>query len=232
MAHLGHCGGESGKTLPSPVNAIGIVLEHEDGTIEARLAVRSDTVEAATPVAASDVELAVGSQRYPLEGEPGHYRTELTDVGYDPEVPFTLGFSIDSETASERGVYDGRFTMSSHGPWDRPEAWLEGDQLLWSPGGLPVYVEVRGEDGGTIWRNFEPFAETPDYQAMAPGGLVLPAEAFSGLDEHEALVCAVEAMGRDELSASPQHVTKDVGAEGELGWLSGMVVGRCARLTL
>lgn len=230
MAHEGGCHGEPGATRPSPVNAIGMVLEHADGTVEARLSVRSDTVESATPVRARDVALSTGADRHPLEGDAGSYAALLDGVAYEPEVPFTLSFSVDGATAREHRIYAGRFSMSAHGPWDRPQAWLEERELFWTPGGLPAYVEVRDAGGDIVWQRFDPFAEAPDFDAMAPGGATLPDAAIA--EGSVVVVCAVEAMGRDELAAAPQHVTIDVDLEGRLGWLSGMVVGRCTSLAL
>lgn len=230
MAHEGGCHGEAGATRPSPVNAIGMVLEHDDGSIEARLSVRSDTLEPAVPVAANDVVLSRGADRFALAGKEETYATTVDEIGYEPEMPFTLGFALSAAGARDGRVYAGRFAMSAHGPWERPVAWLEGHELLWTPGGLPAYVEVRDASGERTWRSFDPSAEAPDYAALVPGGMRLPDHAFSGEDVHEILVCAVEAMTRDQLTASTQHVTVGVDAEGQLGWLSGMVVGRCVTL--
>ena len=128
------------------------------------------------------------------------------------------------------GTVLGRFAMTAHGPWDRPEAWLDGDELLWSPAGLPVYVEIHDDVGEITWQSFDPLAESPDYAAIVPGGMTLPADGFSGSGAHQILVCAVGVMRRDQLMASTLHVTEGVDAEGQLGWLSGMVVGRCTTL--
>ena len=232
MAHEGGCHGEPGQTRPSPVNAIGMVLEHADGTIDARLTLRSDTVAAAVPVAGTDVTLSRGDVSVVLEGEPGSYAAAVDELDYEPELPFTMGFTIGAAAAREASVYAGRFTLSAHGPWERPDAWLEGNDLFWTPGGLPAYVEVRDRTGTRLWQSFDPQAADPDYEALATGGMRLPHEVLPGAMEGVVVVCAVERMGRDELTSAPQHVAADVVAEGQLGWLSAMIVGRCTHVAV
>jgi hypothetical protein len=237
MAHEGGCHGEAGDTPPSPVNAIGMVLELEDGVTRATLGLRSDTTTAADPVAGRAVSLSQGPQAWAMpEVAAGLHVVELADAEPTP-TPYRITFEVDQATAEQTHVVAGSFAMEMHGPVDRPEVWFEpvgqGIDVMWAPGGLEVIVEVVDAGDEVTWSNLSLFADDPGWSAVGPGGrLALPDEAFPVTGTYRVRVCAVEVLRRDDLSVSPQHLSTEAAVEGQLGWLSGMIVGRCSAATL
>ncbi|MEZ4444298.1 MAG: hypothetical protein R3B72_34815 [Polyangiaceae bacterium] len=231
MGHEGGCHGEPGPALPSPVNALGCVVQREDGTLDATLWLRSDT--SGSPVAlagASAVELLSDGERVALvAGEAGIYRAEA-----HPDTTLaatqTLSFDLGREVADDYGVYSGSFSMAMHAPMDRPGGWLEeatGESgvVMWTPA-LPAVVEVLDTEGAVLWSSLDAWSAVPWWDSLAMPGLEVPLAGAVTIR-----LCGVESLTRDELRGSPStqelHLGEDAVVEGQLGSLSGMIVGRC-----
>jgi hypothetical protein len=240
MAHEGGCHGEPGPLRPSPINAIGIVLEPEGGPVEARLWLRSDTVASAVPVSgAAEVELRANGTAWRLDEEAaGRYTTRASVEGDGLAPSYSLAFRLDPDVADDTSVYAGSFLMTSHGPQDRPDLWLDDPptdaaslELNVSAGGLPLWLDVLDAEGVATWTNFTPFAADSPWPSLdRDSPVALPADAFPHPGSYTIRACALDVLHRDDVGATPQHLGGDDHLEGQLGWLSGMAVGRCTSL--
>ncbi len=249
--HVGHCSGE--EPAPRwPAHVIAWVLEHEDGAIEARVVAFSSATSGAGALPLDDVSITGGAERWPLDANAtGAYEAVLetadgAGLAYDPATTFVVEVAVGEGVAADHLVRPGRLTLAAHGPHERPSfRWLsaprdgEAAELAWDPAGRPAYVEVRDPEGHRRWANLEaPRAEQswslPAGQLTIPAGVIAPGDVV--------VACGCEVARRDDLGAAgesaprpqgiapaPQHL-EDVRMEGALGWLSGVVVGRCRTL--
>ncbi len=222
--HNGGCHADDAPPLPSPVNAVATVLEHEDGVVEAQLSLWSRSVIPAAHVEGAGEVTVDGIAM--TEIAPGRFRARLDDDHGDSH---TFSFVVSAATARRYHIHGGRFRLAMHGPLDRPDAWLDGDTVRWTPAGMPALVQLlRGQE--PIYASFDGARvdlDSEDWRALAPADAwPLPPEALAEADRVR--VCGVEVRRRDDFAgADPQHLGQDDALEGRLGWLSGAIVGRC-----
>jgi hypothetical protein len=229
--HNGGCHADDGEPLPSPVDAIALLLVDHDGSAEVGLTLLS---RALVPAEHVDGAVEVTFDGAPLEAAAAGIWTS-SSYGDAPSHAFAFGIGVD--VARRYHVYPGSFAMTVHGPTQAPTVWIDGARVGWSPAGLPALVQVL-RDGAITFTNFDAHSLEFDgaaWSALQPGGaLTLPDEAFPLAGSYEVRLCTVELRRRDDFGAAPttqtQHLTEGDTLSGEVGSISGALVGRCARI--
>ncbi len=233
MGHNGGCHADEGDPLPSPVHALGVVLE-QDGELSVELVLVTTSTDAPMHVNGARATFSVEDQEVELhEGGPGRYRTTATPAAaFGSAMQLTLDFTIDDAAARAHRVHAGAFSLLLHGALDVPVVWMEdSDTVAWSPGGAAAFIEVVDADGVRTFASLDwadPDIAASTWRTLPHGGeQILPPVAFSGPAPHVVRVCAVETFRRDAPS-TPQHLVDGDGPAVGLGWLSGGIAGRCA----
>jgi hypothetical protein len=235
----GHGCHEEGDYLRSPVTAVAVLVEHEDGSVHARLYLVSTALAPQRAVSAERVELfGPDGQLMPLHAlEPGRYALSSNEqplLRYQADLPYELSFSIDEPTAAEHHVFGGALDVELVGLGERPSVWMDqadgARAVQWSPPRAAL-VEVVGDDGEVRYRNIDLARDVIDYgtwDALTPSGRVeLPAEAFAA-GRTLVRVCAVDVHRPSSgVQAQPQHQGAGSELSERLGSLSGSLAGRC-----
>jgi hypothetical protein len=240
----GHgCHEDQGEPLRSPVTAVAVLLQHEDGSVRAELHVVSTARVPQAALLAHDVRLTTPDHATLALDEvaPGSYALSSGDepaLTYAPDAEYQLSFSLDEATARDGHVFAGSFGVALYGLRDAPMVWIGepaaagGDVVVeWSPS-QSALVEVVRADGTTSFRNVDFDHDPIDYdswEALAPAGVAsVPAGAF-GLGDNLVRVCTVDVhRPSSDPPVQPQHQGATVVLADRLGSLSGAVAGRCA----
>lgn len=237
----GHgCLEEDEPYLPTPVTALGAVLELEDGSVRAELAVFSTAllphapIEQAEPVSVTG---PWGTASLALDPARGLYTVTDNDaLRYAPGESYRFELTIEEPVALAMHVYSGRFHAAGHGPLERTRAWaatasVKCDEHLrvdWSPSALPAIVELVDPSGRIEQIHTPAVGEQGDpWRRLATGGFV-ELDGFEAPGRYMVRVCAVDVARRDGLpSAGPQHLGSPDSLATGLGSGSGVAVGRC-----
>jgi hypothetical protein len=223
------------QTLESPVQAITVLQENADGSVEVDLMlVRVDGTTQEWITSASNAELRTPDGNFiPLEmAEDGHYRAhsdefpELLYVGDDTNYRVT--FDIDDEEIAGDAAGE-EFIAVVSAPADEitfeltkaPDFAGDTATITWTPSKLAGLLEIRDASGEVIYSTFN--LQTPEFDGSKWASLVhggseqLRVDVFADPGEYTLSFCAVRSQeGLDEeLSAG-------------LGILSGFLAGRCA----
>jgi hypothetical protein len=240
--HNGGCHPDEGELLPSGVQALGVVLERPDGSLDARLRLVSNAVLPEDFVAASAAVLHTpGGEVVALqEVEPGRYQLADQDaavLAYEAG-DYLFAFSVHPDEARAKHVFGGDFVMAMHGAVEVPRVELvdsgDSEQLLtvrWQPEAAPALIELHDEAGALRISNLvrEPnVAALPAWSALqATGQAELAAADLAAGETHLVRVCSVEVARWTSMPAV--HALHQSGSSaGQLGSASGMLVGRCA----
>jgi hypothetical protein len=233
MGSDGGCGFAQ-ETLDSPVQAVTVLVERADGTVDADLVIISTEGAGSHFVeTAEDAELRVpGGALVALElDEPGHYRSS-SDV--DPALVYAGGtenyrvtFDLDDPADAGEAAGDD-FVAVVQAPGDDvtlefsklPEFAGDTATVQWSPAGLDGLLEIRDPHGELVYTSFD--LSTPDFDgskwmSLLHGGIEdLSVSVFADPGTYTVSFCGVASQeGFDEeLSAA-------------LGVLSGFLAGRC-----
>lgn len=239
MGHNGGCHADDGDPLPSPVHALGMLLE-EDGELSVELSLVSTATASPTHVDGAEAWLVdpAGERSALARVGPGSYVLDgsRSPLRYVAAESFELGFVLEEGLARAYNASSGTFFLSLHGGLERPEVWLtEAGEVAWSPAGARVILDVHDARGERTFATLDwsdPAIGAASWRGFPSGGVAqLPASAWRGGGPHSVRVCVVEVFRRDgEPAASPQHALDGAGGTTGLGWLSGGVAGRCARL--
>ena len=222
-------------TLESPVQAITVLQENADGSVEVDLMlVKVDGSDEEWITSATNAELRTpDGDLIPLEmKEDGHYRAhsddypELVYVGDDTNYRITFDIDDDAITGA---AADNEFIAVVSAPADEvtfeltkaPDFAGDTAEVQWSPSGLAGLMEIRDAKGEIIYSTFN--LDTPEFDGSKWGSLIhggreqLRVDVFADPGTYTLSFCAVRSQeGLDEELS------------GGLGILSGFLAGRCA----
>jgi hypothetical protein len=222
-------------TLESPVQAITVLQENADGSVEVDLMiVRVDGTEQEWITVATNAELRTpDGDLVPLEmAEDGHYRAHSKDfpeLVYEGDgTNYRVTFEIDDEEITGAAA-DNEFIAVVSAPADEisfelakaPEFAGDTATVQWSPSNLAGLMEIRDPAGEVIYSTFN--LETPEFDGSKWASLIhggqeqLRVDVFAEPGDYTLSFCAVRSQeGLDEELS------------GGLGILSGFLAGRCA----
>jgi hypothetical protein len=221
-------------TLESPVQAITILREHADGSVDVDLMV-INTAEwnqerFITTVQNAEIRMPGGELVALEQEEDGHYRADSQDderlVYEGGGVNYRITFEVSEEDAGEAA--DDELIAVVQAPEDevtfeltkKPDFAGDTSTVEWTPSHLEGLLEVRNERGEIVFSTFD--LSTPEIDGSKWGSLIhggresLPVDVFADAGSYTISFCAVRSQeGFDEeLSAG-------------LGVLSGFLAGRC-----
>jgi hypothetical protein len=221
-------------TLESPVQAITVLREHADGSVDVDLMVINtaewDEERFITTVENAEMRMPGGDLVKLEQEEDGHYRAQSDDdarLVYEPGgVNYRVTFELDDEEAGEAA--DDEFIAVVQAPEDevtfeitkKPDFAGDTSSVTWTPSHLEGLLEVRNGEGELIFSTFDlntPQIDGSKWASLIHGGSEsLPVDVFADAGRYTLSFCAVRSQeGFDEeLSAG-------------LGVLSGFLAGRC-----
>lgn len=221
-------------TLESPVQAITILREHADGSVDVDLVVISTKDfdnRFITSVTNAELRTPSGDLIPLTQDEDGHYRAHSNDheqLVYEPgDTNYRITFDLDDEgVAGEAAGED--FIAVVQAPdaevtfelTRAPEFAGDVSTIEWTPSHLEGLLEVRNADGELIFDTFD--LATAEFDGSKWGSLIhggrqnLPVDVFADPGRYTLSFCAVQSQeGLDEELSSG------------LGVLSGFLAGRC-----
>lgn len=221
-------------TLESPVQAITVLQENADGSVEVDLMlVKVDGTAQEWITSATNAELRTpDGELIALEmEEDGHYRAHSDDypslVYVGDDTNYRITFEIDDENITGAAA-DNEFIAVVSAPADEVEFELTkapefaGDTATveWTPSHLAGLMEIRNADGEMIYSTFN--LDTAEFDGSKWASLVhggreqLRVDTFADPGTYTISFCAVRSQeGLDEELS------------GGLGILSGFLAGRC-----
>jgi hypothetical protein len=219
--------------LDSPVQAVTTILQHEDGSVEADVAIVStEGGDAHFVTKATKVELRIpgGDVVELTKAEPGHWRLRSADddrLKYVAGETYRTSFELDDEhDAGDAAGED--FLAVVDAPKDEitvdfepPEFAGDTSRVTWSPSSLAALVTVRNEAGEITFTTFD--WSYPEFDGGKWGSLIwggdhqLRVDVFADPGKYTVSVCAV---------ASQEGLDEELSAG--LGIASGFMVGSCA----
>ena len=221
-------------TLESPVQAITVLREHADGSVDVDLVVIStadDEQRYVTTMENAELRTPQGDLIALTQDEDGHYRASSHDqdeLVYEPGgTNYRVTFDLDDEQMAGEDA-GGDFIAVVQAPDAEPSFELSkapdfaGDtsSIRWAPAELEGLLEIRDASGEIVFSTFD--LATPNFDGGKWGSLIhrghadLPVDVFAEPGRYTLSFCAVQSQeGLDEeLSAG-------------LGVLSGFLAGRC-----
>lgn len=222
------------QTLESPVQAITVLTERADGTVEVDLMIVSvKGTDERWVTKAHDAELRTpDGDLVPLEmAEDGHYRASSKDfpeLVYEGEgTNYRVTFELDDEDqAGDAAGSDFIAVVSA--PADEvtfeltkaPDFAGDTATIEWTPSSRAGLLEIRDAKGEVIYSTFN--LQTAEFDGSKWGSLIhggreqLRVDVFADPGEYTLSFCAVRSQeGFDEELS------------GGLGILSGFLAGRC-----
>ena len=233
------CSREHLRTLQSPIQAVGTLMENADGTVEAQLVlITTEKPKHEFLIDAENVQIRVPSgQMVSLEQvEPGHYRTDSSQspaLVYEQGKTYQFRFGVPpSESRRNHREAEGAQeaeptyvavvktpTNKMQFSWaKKPEFAGDTAQLQWTPRSLNAIVVVRDPEGRTCFSTFD-FSD-PQFggdkwgRLGANGQLALGVDVFNRPGQYQVLKYAVSRTS----GLSP-------GLSADLGVLSGFLAG-------
>lgn len=222
-------------TLESPVQAITILREQADGSVDVDLMVVStkewDAERFITTVNDAEMRMPGGELVALEQDEDGHYRAHsdaTAQLVYEPGgVNYRVTFELDDEDMAGDAAGED-FIAVVQPPEDEvtfeltksPDFAGDTSTVEWTPSHLEGLLEVRDEDGEVIFSTFN--LRTAEFDGSKWGSLIrgghesLPVDVFADAGRYTLSFCAVRSQeGFDEELSSG------------LGALSGFLAGRC-----
>lgn len=221
-------------TLESPVQAITILREHPDGSVDVDLMVvstKDGDQRFVTTVENAELRTPDGDLIELVQDEDGHYRAHSDDhdaLVYEPAgTNYRITFELeDEEMAGEDAGED--FIAVVQAPDEEvtfeltkaPEFAGDTSSISWSPANLEGLLQVRDADGEVVFSTFN--LATPEFDGSKWASLIrhghedLPVDVFADAGQYTLSFCAVKSQeGFDEELSSG------------MGVLSGFLAGRC-----
>ena len=229
------CGSEEANTtFASPVQTVGTVLEHADGSVDASMVIISTAsnphkfVESAKN---AQMRMPDGTSIPLLSTSPGHYAaTSAGSPGlvYEPGGKYQFRFELDDAKLA-KDASGGSFVGVVEAPDDKVTFSLEpapefaGDTatVKWSPSERFAIITIVNDATGEVAYSTFDFQESQfegDKWARLPKGGTreLSVDTFPDAGKYTVSLCAVKKVSDFDTSLSA-----------DLGALSGFLIGRC-----
>lgn len=221
-------------TLESPVQAITVLREHADGSVDVDLMIVSlENGDDRWITTAKNAELRTPEgELIPLEmEEDGHYRAHSDDhdklVYEGGGTNYRITFELDDEDVAGGAAGDDFIAVVSAPEADvdfeltkAPEFAGDTAEIEWTPGNLAGLLQITDSDGELIFDTFN--LATPEFDGSKWASLIhggreqLRVDVFADPGRYTISFCAVESQeGLDEELS------------GGLGILSGFLAGKC-----
>lgn len=228
------CGGEEANTTAtSPVQAVTTLVEHSDGTVEAKLVLIATSVAPNQFVnSATDVSVRIpnGDRVSLTRTSDGHY-TANSDMNpelvYLPNETYQFTFELEDEIAKQ--VSGGNFVAVMEAPdievtfefTDLPEFAGDTSRINWTPSNTYALFSVYDESDNLIYRNFDfeqaQFNGSKWARLWFNGSRTLGVDTFPTAGNYRIELCSLRKVSDFNSALSA-----------ELGALSGFLIGRCA----
>jgi len=225
---------EANTTLTSPVQAVGTILEHADGSVDASLVIISTASNPHKFVeSAKDTVMRMPDGTFVplLSASPGHYAaSDSTNASlvYEPAGKYQFRFDLEDDKLAKSAA-GGSFIGVVEAPDDEvsfemdPPPAFAGDtsKVTWSPSSRYGLITVTNTDSGKVTYSTFDFEESQfegdKWARLTKGGSrELSVDTFADAGNYTVSLCALKKVSDFDTSLSA-----------DLGALSGFLIGRC-----
>lgn len=232
------CEEEDITTASSPVQAVTLLLEKPDGTVEAELTLISTTDannhQFVNEAKNTSIRIPVpGGKEVSLESRGnGKYAASSKtnpDLEYIENETYQYKFDLDSDSAGQ--VTGGNFVAVMDSPYDQvsfnyfelPDFDGDSSRFSWSPVSLRGIYTIRDAADEVVYQNYDftnsSFSGDKWARLASNGMATLGTDIYQQPGEYSIEFCAVDFTSGYDSNLSA-----------ELGVLSGFLIGRCAEV--